>query len=115
MGNVDFSNPQVYKNWMVSQAKEGRGSFSRRDNVLVFVDKYGTESILPDGVVEELEKGGVVEPAEAPEAEVEEVAPEPTPEEEVAAEEPEELEEEPEEKPAPKKKAKAKAKAKAKK
>lgn len=48
---MDLSNPQVLKNHLISQMKEGKGSF-REKTVTVFTSEDGMEFIAPQEVVD---------------------------------------------------------------
>lgn len=55
MSSIDLSNPQVLKNWLIGQMKEGRGEFCYKEKVLVFRMKDGSEYIAPEEVLKEVE------------------------------------------------------------
>ena len=53
MSSNDLTNPQVLKNHLLSQMKEGKGKFYYKQNVVVFRDKTGSEFIAPKEIAEE--------------------------------------------------------------
>lgn len=55
MSTPDYSNPQVLKNFLLSQMKEGKGEFLEKKDVLVFRDEVGNEYVAPDEVREYLD------------------------------------------------------------
>lgn len=69
MSDIDLRDPQVLRNWLTSQMQEGRGTFQRRDQVLVFKNDAGSEFVVPDGVAKDLEAHSVVAPVAKPKAE----------------------------------------------
>lgn len=87
---IDLTNSKVLKNHLLSEAKEGRGKFTYKKEVIVFKNNQGLETVLPDDVAEDVKKLGVFiaesEPVEKPkkkvvEAKVEEPTTEPVEEE----------------------------------
>ena len=55
MGLPDLSNPQVLKNWLKSQMKEGNGKFVHKKDVLIFRMEDGSEFIAPPEILKEIE------------------------------------------------------------
>jgi hypothetical protein len=73
MSSIDLSNPGVLRNFLLSQAREGNGEFTEKENVVVFKDKIGLETVVSDEFRQYLpkKKGG------RPKKEVEDVNEEP--------------------------------------
>jgi len=55
MSSIDFSNPQVLKNFLLCQMREEKGEFSFREKVLVFRDHNGNEFLAPKEILDEVE------------------------------------------------------------
>ena len=55
MSELDFSNPQVLKNFLLCQMREGKGEFIFKQKVLIFRDKNGSEFVAPEEVLKEVE------------------------------------------------------------
>lgn len=66
MSSVDLKNPKVMRNYLMSQASEGNGTFELKQNVVIFKNKEGQEMIVPDEMQEEklLELGVVTKKEE---------------------------------------------------
>lgn len=58
MSSVDFSNPQVLRNYLLSRMEEGNGVFEEVHNVVVFKDSNGDSFIAPPEMVEKLRAQG---------------------------------------------------------
>ena len=79
MSSIDLTNPQVLRNFTIAQMREGKGEFTWKEKVLVFKGFDGSEYVVPEDVLREVE----VVSATTGEQLIEEVA-----EPEVAGEEP---------------------------
>lgn len=55
MSSIDLSNPQVLKNWLIAQMKEGKGEFLYKEKVLVFRSPDGSEYVAPKEVLAEVQ------------------------------------------------------------
>lgn len=55
MSSIDFSNPQVLKNFLLCQMREGKGNFIFKQKVLIFRDNSGNEYVAPEEVLKEVE------------------------------------------------------------
>lgn len=77
MSSIDLTNPQVLRNFTLTQMREGKGEFSWKEKVLVFKGFDGSEYVVPEDVLKEVE----VVSAETGEKLVETVEPEVGPEE----------------------------------
>jgi len=47
MSGIDLSNPKVLQNHLLAQAKEGKGTFSLKKDVVIFKGELGAEIIVP--------------------------------------------------------------------
>ena len=54
MSSIDLKDPQVLANHLRAQVKEGKGEFEVRDNVVVFINKDGGETIAPADIAADI-------------------------------------------------------------
>lgn len=65
MSSINLSNPKVLKNYLLCQAQEGKGKFSVKEKVVIFVNNEGLETIVPDDVAAEIgDNIGIFKPVE---------------------------------------------------
>lgn len=55
MSSIDLTNPQVLRNYTLSQMREGKGEFSWKERVLVFKGLDGSEYVVPEDVLKEVD------------------------------------------------------------
>jgi hypothetical protein len=55
MSSIDLGNPQVLKNWLLCQMREGKGEFVYKEKVLVFRTADGSEYVAPPEISKDIE------------------------------------------------------------
>ena len=73
MSSIDLSNSQVLRNFLLCQAREGKGKLFEKEKVLCFKNEAGLEYIIPDEYAEEIRgKLPIEKPAKVAEVKKEE-------------------------------------------